>query len=202
MWYIIAIIEYIRDISQVKNYEEVGILGTLPKLKINGSASAKEGNSSLEFATDDFPALKDAESKSKSISGNVEFSYNLFNGLGSIYTYQKLKKQSDLKSIELLLQIEQVLIKTAKQYYDIAYLQEYNKILEEVQDELKKETPLTQRVINGDENIALNVLVSFVSLAQRRGAFALDEASKIYECIEVFRKPRSNSSSSVNELSN
>ena len=121
-----------NELNQAKNYEKVGVLGTLPKLKINGSISENEGTSSLEFATDDFPTIKDAESESKSINGNVEFSYSLFNGLGSIYTYQKLKKQSNLKSTELLLQIEQVLIRTAKQYYDIAYLQEQNKILTEI----------------------------------------------------------------------
>ena len=121
-----------NELTQVKNYEKVGVLGVLPKIKINGSASENKGSSSLEFATDDFPTLEDTESESKSINGNIEFSYNLFNGLGSIYTYQKLKKQSDLKSIELMIQIEQVLIKTAKQYYDIAYLQEQNKILAEL----------------------------------------------------------------------
>ena len=104
----------INDLTQVRNNEKAGIVNTFPKLRINSSASANEGNSSLEFATDDFPILENAESESKSISSNVEFSYNLFNGLGSIYTYQKLKKQSDLKSTELLLQMEQVLIKTAK----------------------------------------------------------------------------------------
>ena len=121
-----------NELNQAKNYEKVGVLGTLPKLKINGSISENEGTSSLEFATDDFPTIEDAESESKNINGNVEFSYNLFNGLGSIYTFQKLKKQSNLKSTELLLQIEQVLIRTAKQYYDIAYLQEQNKILLEL----------------------------------------------------------------------
>lgn len=121
-----------NELNQAKNYEKVGVLGTLPKLKINGSISENEGTSSLEFATDDFPTIEDAESESKSVNGNIEFSYSLFNGLGSIYTYQKLKKQSNLKSTELLLQIEQVLIRTAKQYYDIAYLQEQNKILNEI----------------------------------------------------------------------
>ena len=121
-----------NELNQVKNYEKVGVLGTLPSLKINGSISENEGTSSLEFATDDFPTIEDAESESKNINGNVEFSYNLFNGLGSIYTFQKLKKQSNLKSTELLLQMEQVLIRTAKQYYDIAYLQEQNKILLEL----------------------------------------------------------------------
>lgn len=39
-----------------------------------------------------------------------------------------------------------------------------------------------------NENMALNILVSFVHLAQRRGAFNIDEAAKIYECIKKFQK--------------
>ena len=127
-----------NELNQVENYEKVGVLGVLPRIKINGAASANKGNSSIEFATDDFPSIDDVNSESTSLNGNIEFSYNLFNGLGSIYTYQKLKKQSDLKSTELLIQIEQALIKTAKQYYDIAYLQEQNKILNELLDVSKE----------------------------------------------------------------
>ena len=123
-----------NELNQVKNYEKVGVLGTIPKIKVFGSASGNKGTSSIEFATDDFPKIEDADSESKSINGNVEFSYNLFGGIGSIYTYQKLKKQSDLKSTELIIQIEQVLLKSAKQYFDIAYLQEQNKILIELLD--------------------------------------------------------------------
>ena len=40
-----------------------------------------------------------------------------------------------------------------------------------------------------DENIALNILISFVDLAQKRGAYSLDEAAKIWECIQKFIKP-------------
>ena len=127
-----------NELNQVENYERVGVLGVLPRIKINGSSSVNNGTSSLEFATDDFPSINDASSESTSINGNIEFSYNLFNGLGSIYTYQKLKKQSDLKSTELLIQIEQALIKTAKQYYDIAYLQEQNKIYSDLLDVSKE----------------------------------------------------------------
>jgi hypothetical protein len=39
-----------------------------------------------------------------------------------------------------------------------------------------------------DEVIALNLLVSFLNLAQRRGAFSIDESSKIWECIKKFQK--------------
>ena len=38
-----------------------------------------------------------------------------------------------------------------------------------------------------DENIALNVIVSFLSLAQKRGAFSFDESAKIWECIQKFQ---------------
>ena len=120
------------ELDQVKNYEKVGVLGVLPIIKVNGAASGNTGSSSIEFATEDFPEINDADSESKSIIGNLEISYSLFGGLASVYTYQKLKKQSDLKSTELLMKIEQVLLNTAKQYYDIAYLQEENKILYEL----------------------------------------------------------------------
>lgn len=40
-----------------------------------------------------------------------------------------------------------------------------------------------------DENTALNVLVGFLGLAQRRGVFALNESAKIYEAIQKFKSP-------------
>ena len=48
---------------------------------------------------------------------------------------------------------------------------------------------LTEIEVDGNENLALNLMVSFLGLAQRRGAFALDEAAKIFECVKVFQKP-------------
>jgi hypothetical protein len=40
-----------------------------------------------------------------------------------------------------------------------------------------------------DENIALNLMVSFLSLAQKRGCFSLDESAKIWECVTKFQRP-------------
>ena len=40
-----------------------------------------------------------------------------------------------------------------------------------------------------DENAALNVIVGFLGLAQKRGAFAINEAAKIYECVQMFQRP-------------
>jgi len=40
-----------------------------------------------------------------------------------------------------------------------------------------------------DENTALNVMVNFLTLAHKRGAFGIDESAKIWECIKMFQKP-------------
>ena len=39
-----------------------------------------------------------------------------------------------------------------------------------------------------NENVALNLMVSFLSLAQKRGVFTIDESAKIWECIQKFKK--------------
>jgi hypothetical protein len=39
------------------------------------------------------------------------------------------------------------------------------------------------------EVTALNVLVQFLGLAQKRGAFTIDEAAKIWECVQKFQRP-------------
>ena len=38
------------------------------------------------------------------------------------------------------------------------------------------------------EIVALNLMVSFLNLAQRRGIFSIDESAKIWECIKKFQK--------------
>ena len=57
------------------------------------------------------------------------------------------------------------------------------------------ETPVPQKEVKlvdipiADENTALNVMVSFLTLAHKRGAFGIDESAKIWECIRMFQKP-------------
>jgi len=50
-----------------------------------------------------------------------------------------------------------------------------------------QEVPLSSIEVN-DANMALNVLVSFINLANKRGAFNVQESAKIWECIQQFQK--------------
>jgi len=55
-----------------------------------------------------------------------------------------------------------------------------------------QQTRLVDTVIS-DQHIALNVIVGFIGVAQKRGIFQLDESAKLYECIKMFHgEPNSN----------
>ena len=41
-----------------------------------------------------------------------------------------------------------------------------------------------------DQNVALNLMVSFLSVAQKRGTYTIDESAKIWECIKMFEIPQ------------
>lgn len=50
--------------------------------------------------------------------------------------------------------------------------------------------PQSQRLVDvqvTNQNEALNLLVSFLNLAQKRGCYNIDESAKIWECIKYFQ---------------
>ena len=51
----------------------------------------------------------------------------------------------------------------------------------------QQQVKLTELKVNS-ENDALNYMVGFLELAQRRGVFTLEEAAKINECVAKFRR--------------
>lgn len=38
-----------------------------------------------------------------------------------------------------------------------------------------------------NQNEALQMLVYFINLAQKRGTYSIEESAKIYECIKIFK---------------
>ena len=66
-----------------------------------------------------------------------------------------------------------------------------NQVVPDTTQETTSVAPQEQvKLVNAtisDQHMALNVLVGFIGVAQRRGTFALDESAKIYECIKMFQ---------------
>jgi hypothetical protein len=50
----------------------------------------------------------------------------------------------------------------------------------------KKQTRLVDIPLT-NQNDALQLIVTFLNLAQKRGAFNLDESAKLWECIKMFQ---------------
>lgn len=56
------------------------------------------------------------------------------------------------------------------------------------QEETKQQEVKLVDVPVDSPQVALNIIVSFLNLAQKRGAFTIDESSKIWECIKMFQQ--------------
>ena len=48
-----------------------------------------------------------------------------------------------------------------------------------------------------DQNVALNLMIGFLTLAQKKGAYTLQESSKIWECIQTFTNNQTRTSCSA-----
>ena len=57
-----------------------------------------------------------------------------------------------------------------------------------VSSQQKEETISIFDVEIKDENTALNVIVQFLHIAQKRGAFNVQESAKLWEAISAFQK--------------
>ena len=69
--------------------------------------------------------------------------------------------------------------------------EENSKIEIQEKEQQQQEQPKEIRLVDievKDENTALNLLVSFVNVAHKKGVYSLDESAKIWECIKMFQK--------------
>jgi hypothetical protein len=55
------------------------------------------------------------------------------------------------------------------------------------QPELQKGHRLVDVIVT-DDNTALNLMVNFLTLAHKKGAFSIAESAKIWECIRQFQR--------------
>jgi len=101
----------INQKQQAANRATYGNAGLLPKADLNGGVSLGATNSNL-----------------LSYNGGLGFSYAVFNGLGSLNTFKKLKSQVDVAGIQLNLNIESTLLQVCNVYYEVARQQQQLRI--------------------------------------------------------------------------
>ncbi|SDR97668.1 Outer membrane protein TolC [Formosa sp. Hel1_31_208] len=108
-----------------------GILnsGYLPTLTGNAGASIDQQNTEGELANGDTRIANGAETRRYNASINLN--YTLFDGLGRLYNYKRLKEEYQLSELEARETIETTILQLFSIYYSVAQLSENSSALEE-----------------------------------------------------------------------
>jgi outer membrane protein TolC len=108
-----------------------GILnsGYLPTLTGNAGASIDVQNTEGELANGDVRIAEGAETRRYNASINLN--YTLFDGLGRLYNYKRLKEEYQLSELEARETIETTMIQLFSIYYTVAQLSENTDALEQ-----------------------------------------------------------------------
>ncbi len=117
-------IQIFRNTAKISsNNAHLGNAGFLPQ--INASAGVNYSDAVTQTA------MGPAEMKATVSSAQLDLTYNLFDGLGSYYTYRKLKSQSQSSSLSARNGIEGIIVQTAAAYYALAVAEDGAQIAKE-----------------------------------------------------------------------
>ncbi|CAM4142238.1 TolC family protein [Zobellia nedashkovskayae] len=126
--------------NQVKiadNNQGVLNSGYLPSLTGTAGANYSELNSTTaypdQFNTDGTPRedLEIDHAESQSFNGGLSLDYTLFDGLGRLYNYKRLKEQYQLTELQARETIENTLLQLFSIYFEVARLTENENVFKE-----------------------------------------------------------------------
>ena len=120
-------IKMTKNVTQMSlNNVKPANAGLLPKLDLSGN---------MNFADNQIQQTDgEIDQSFTNNSVSVGLSYTLFDGMGSLYSYQKLKSQHKESELQEKAYIENTLIQLINIYYQVASLQDNLKISEEMLD--------------------------------------------------------------------
>ncbi|WP_298417778.1 TolC family protein [uncultured Kordia sp.] len=118
-----------NTVEVAKNNTSVLNSGYLPTVTGNAGATYNLDNTEAEFSNGNTTTLNGAESSRYNASVNLN--YTLFDGLGRLYNYRRLKEQYQLSELEARETIENTLLQLFSVYYSVAQLSENTNAIEE-----------------------------------------------------------------------
>lgn len=123
-------IQMARNSAQmVQNRATAGNAGLLPTIGINSGAQWQQSKSQLEFAAPGIPTI-DTAGQATALNAALTFNYVLFDGLGSIRNFRKLKLRGSISEVEERMTIENTLMAVAAAYFE-ALMAEESRIIAE-----------------------------------------------------------------------
>lgn len=105
-------IQIFRNTAQIAdNNAHIGNAGFLPQINAGAGVNYSDAVTQTSMGA--------AEVKTTVSSAQVDLTYNLFDGLGSYYTYRNLKSLSKSSALAARNGIEAIIVQTAAAYYDL-----------------------------------------------------------------------------------
>lgn len=113
-----------NDAEVNENNATAGNAGLFPSLDGQGSYTEELNNTNIEFASPQQPPIDRDNARSTSYNASVNFSYNIFGGLGKYYRFESLKNVSKTGNAQLRLTIENTLLSVYQHYFEMVRLAE------------------------------------------------------------------------------
>jgi outer membrane protein TolC len=113
-----------NQLSQAKNNNTAGNAGLLPSVSVNGGVEYSKSDAEFQFMGVNSNVIKVDGAKSESYNGNVRIDYTLFDGLGNVYTLQKLKQSEEMEQFRFNQQLENTIVDVVDKYYQVCSAQQ------------------------------------------------------------------------------
>lgn len=136
--------------------------GYLPTVTGNAGATYNLDNTEAEFSNGNTTVLNGAESSRYNASVNLN--YTLFDGLGRLYNYKRLKEQYQLSELEARETIENTLLQLFSVYYSVAQLSENTQTIKETFEISKERLTRSEYQFEYGQNTKLDVLNAQVDI--------------------------------------
>lgn len=112
-----------NELLKAKNNNTAGNAGLLPSFSVIGGADYSNKATEMQFmGNPEVLSINGAESYSYNASARLN--YVLFDGLGNVYTYKKLKNADERQETLFRQQSENTIIEVTEAYYDVCRAQE------------------------------------------------------------------------------
>jgi outer membrane protein TolC len=151
-----------NTVKVAENNTSVFNSGYLPTLTGNAGGTYNLDNTEAEFSNGNTTVLNGAESSRYNASINLN--YTLFDGLGRLYNYKRLKEQYQLSELEARETIENTLLQLFSVYYSVAQLSENTATIKETFEISKDRLVRSEYQFDYGQNTKLDVLNAQVDI--------------------------------------
>lgn len=151
-----------NSVKVAENNTRIFNSGYLPTLTGNAGGTYNLDNTEAEFSNGNTTVLNAAESSRYNASLNLN--YTLFDGLGRLYNYKRLKEQYQLSELEARETIENTLLQLFSVYYSVAQLSENTTIIKETFEISKDRLTRSEYQFEYGQNTKLAILNAQVDI--------------------------------------